>query len=652
MSFIDWVIIVIFTAVVVGITSTTKKYTKSVADFLSANRTAGRYLLAVSEGMAGLGAIALIAGFEAYYRGGFVLVWWSWMTFPVVAILTLSGFVVYRFRQTRALTLAQFLEARYSKKFRIFAGSICFISGIVNFGIFPGISARFLVYFCGLPEYIQLFGFSVATFIVLMIMLVALSVLIVFWGGQIAVMVSDFVQGAFCNVTFVIVLAVLLYKIDWGTISGALLVSTPGNSMINPHDSGKIQNFNVWYYIIAMVAMVYNWMGWQGVQAYNCSAKNAHEAKMGKILAPLRGISQQLLLVFLPICAFAVMSSTKYAPIAESVRSSLSHIDNSKVELQMITPSVVSKFLPVGLMGMFASVILAAFISSHSTYLHSWASILIQDVVAPLQKKQLEPRQHMSLLRLSVIGIAVFICIFSAIYNQTQHIWMFWAITSAIYLGGAGIVVIGGLYSRKGTTLAAYSAMITGTVVALVGFVINQMVEDFFIDGQWFYLISILSATLSYIIVSVFTYNKDYNLNTLFHGETHPKDERSAASIEPEQTSRFLRNIGITREFSRGDLLIYIGAFCWAMLFFVIFAVGTIYGAVVNISSEKWGLFWKSYVVFSFVVGIITTIWFLLGGLRDMSRMFADLKTAQRDNLDDGTVYHEEKNAQEVTEKL
>ena len=57
-------------------------------------------------------------------------------------------------------------------------------------------------------------------------------------------------------------------------------------------------------------------------------------------------------------------------------------------------------------MGAFAAVMLAAFISTHDTYLHSWASIFIQDVVMPLRKKPFSSKQHISVLRWAIIGVA------------------------------------------------------------------------------------------------------------------------------------------------------------------------------------------------------------------------------------------------------
>src|SRR5512146_694108 len=103
-----------------------RKYTQSVADFLAAGRCARRYLLTVTAGAAGHAAVRVIGAFELVYRSGFTTYWWA-MLMPVNLFLTLTGFVVYRFRETRALTLGQFLEVRYSRRLRIFAGILMFV---------------------------------------------------------------------------------------------------------------------------------------------------------------------------------------------------------------------------------------------------------------------------------------------------------------------------------------------------------------------------------------------------------------------------------------------------------------------------------------------------------------------------------------------
>ena len=108
METIDWIIVLASVGFVLITVLTTKKHTKTVADFLAANRCAGKYLLAVAEGAAGLGAISIIALMQMYYENGFTATWWGFMTLPVSMIIPISGFVIYRFRETRALTMAQY----------------------------------------------------------------------------------------------------------------------------------------------------------------------------------------------------------------------------------------------------------------------------------------------------------------------------------------------------------------------------------------------------------------------------------------------------------------------------------------------------------------------------------------------------------------
>ena len=71
-SLIDWIIIVAILAVMVGGVVISRTYMRSVADFLAAGRTAGRYLVCVAEGIAMLGAISIIADFEIHLKLNFL----------------------------------------------------------------------------------------------------------------------------------------------------------------------------------------------------------------------------------------------------------------------------------------------------------------------------------------------------------------------------------------------------------------------------------------------------------------------------------------------------------------------------------------------------------------------------------------------------
>src|SRR4051794_19012483 len=147
MQLIDWILVAVPLAFVLGFAVYTNRYVKSVADFLSGGRCAGRYLLANARGQSDSGLANSMARFEMILISGFVLGFWDKLYYPIILLVGISGFVVYRYRETRAMTLAQFMEMRYSRAFRLYMGMLAFLSGILNYGIFPAISARFFIYF-------------------------------------------------------------------------------------------------------------------------------------------------------------------------------------------------------------------------------------------------------------------------------------------------------------------------------------------------------------------------------------------------------------------------------------------------------------------------------------------------------------------------
>ena len=250
MSHLDWAVVIVFLAFLLGFAVYTNRFMKGVASFLVANRCAGRYLLCVATGMSSLGALSIISFYEMFHKAGFVPKWWVMMYLPISLVISLTGWVYYRFRQTRAMTLAQFFEMRYSRGFRLFAGILCFVSGIINFGIFPSVGARFFIHFCGLPQQFTLWEFEVSTFVLTMLLLLGVSIIFTFLAGQITIITTDFLQGTFFNITSIILIIFLLGTFSWTQISEGLLISPPDESKINPFLTSGEKSFNIWFFLI------------------------------------------------------------------------------------------------------------------------------------------------------------------------------------------------------------------------------------------------------------------------------------------------------------------------------------------------------------------------------------------------------------------
>ncbi|MCL7972064.1 MAG: sodium:solute symporter [marine benthic group bacterium] len=633
---VDWAILgAVYVAMVAGVVLL-KPYMRSVVDFLAAGRTAGRYLLSVSQGVAALGAITVVGYLEQNFVAGFALTWWGFSQAIVILVLTVSGFVIYRFRQTRSLTLPEFFERRYSRRFRVFTGMLAFTAGLINFGIFPAVGARFFIHYIGLPDSVSALGFAIGTFPLIMLLLLGTSIFFVFSGGQVAVIITDFVQGVFVNLVFIVITVFLLVQVDWAQIFEALAMAPENASLINPYKTSQVADFNFWYFLIGTIGVVYVVMSWQGTQAYNASARSAHEAKMGQVLTNWRENPWKLFVLIVPVIAYTVLHHPDFAAQAGTVNELLARTDSETIRNQLRGPAVLVTMLPVGLLGAFAAVMLTAFVSTHDTYLHSWGSIFIQDVVMPFRKEPFTPEQHMRVLRGAVLGVAVFIFMFSLLFQQSQYIWLFFAITGAIFAGGSGAVLIGGLYWKRGTAAAAWSAMITGSSIAVGGIIIHQLVDDFPVNGQEFWGIAMAASTLVYILVSLLGPKRIFDLDRLLHRGRYALE--GEMEIVDEEPSRGFRVLGMGREFTRSDRLLYVATYVWVGGWTLVFIVGTVINLTRDVGDEAWAGFWEFYVYLMVVVSGVVVLWFAIGGFMDIRAMLGRLAIMRRDDTDDGWV--------------
>jgi len=636
LTLLDWVIVIVSMIFLVGVVSISRRYMRSVADFLSAGRTAGRYMICMSQGMSALGSITIVGMWEMNYVAGFSLRWWEFTMGVVLLLITVSGWVLYRFRQTRALTMAQFFEIRYSRRFRIFAGLLAFLSGVVNFGIFPAVGARFFIYFCGLPMSFPFLGIEIATFPVVMIIFLSLALYFVFAGGQIAVLITEFLQGVFANTVFLVLIVLLLFMVDWTHIYQALTSAPKDASLLNPFHTSNVKDFNLWYFLIGMAGVIYGKMSWQGTQGYNSSAKSAHEAKMGDVLGNYRDIPKWLMLVFVPIVAYTVMHHPDFADKAAGVNAVLQGLDSNAIRSQLTVPLVLTQLLFPGMMGAMTAVMLMATVGTHDTYLHSWGAIFVQDVIMPFRNRPFTPEQHLRVLRLSILGVCVFIFFFSLIFQQSEYIFLFFAITGAIFTGGSGAVIIGGLYWKHGTTAAAWSALITGSIVAVGGIIIKQLDPEFFINGQQFWGLAMLTSSLVYIAVSLLGKRKVFDMDRMLHrGQYAIKEEMR---VVEEMPVKGLRMLGMGKEFTRGDKIIYVGAYTWTFAWTVVFVIGTYFNLTSEVSDAAWMSFWRTFILINIVVSALVILWFAIGGTRDLKDMLHRLRTMARDHKDDGFV--------------
>ncbi len=749
MFWLDWIIVFIPLLVVLVIGLKSQKYVKSVADFLAAGRVAGRYVICVASGEAGMGLISLVAMWEMYYSCGFAVSFWSAIAAPLGLIFGLTGFCTYRFRETKAMTMGQFFEMRYNRAFRIFAAVLQSISGVINYAIFPAVGARCMMYFLDLPVHFYVCGWKFSTFGLLMLLFLGIAVWIVTMGGQITIMVTDCVQGLVSYPLYAIIVAYIFYRFSWnGEMVPALMDRAPGESMLNPYDIKNMRTFNLFYVFVGIFSSIFNRMAWSGTQGYNVAAANAHEQKMGGLLGTWRAGFSTMMIVLLAVAGYTYMTHIDFKKEADSVHRQLTaktmaemahekrfdairqdvetltktgtvtpamkeilkkdpKFDLSKpldpgkyreaaqaavatvdkgtaqtigtIYHQMLVPVALREMLPMGITGVLCALLIFLMISTDTTYMHSWGSIIVQDIILPFRKTPFTPRQQLNLLRGIIAGVAVFAFLFSYFFAQMDYILMFFAITGAIWLGGAGPVIVFGLYWKRGTSAGAFAALGSGSFLAVAGILCQQtwakyiypFLEDtnlvkpvswffetvsapfnpyivwkvtpdrFPVNSQEIYFIAMMVAILLYVGLSLVTCRKPFNLERMLHRGVYAEEGKTLEKIPWNIHTVFSKLIGIDSNYTRGDKILAWSVFLWSFGWgFLLCFVGiVIWNSIYQWPNHWWAIkFHITMLLVPGIVAVVSTIWFSIGGTVDLCRLFRRLKEKEEDYLDDGRV--------------
>jgi Na+/proline symporter len=791
MHWIDWTLVLVPLVFVVYVGLRAKRYVRGVADFLTAGRVAGRYVLCVSGGEAGMGLISLVAVYESYYQSGFAYGFWGSLATPIFLILGLSGYCVYRFRETRAMTTGQFLEIRYSRRFRLFAGVLQSVSGVINYALFPAVGARFIVYFCGLPVETEILGLAFPTFALVMAIFLSLEAFVGIKGGQITTIVTNCVQGLLSYPLYLVMVLFVIVKFSWfQDMAPAILDRPPGKSLINPFDIGQLRDFNLLYVLIGIISGFVNRMGWSGNQGYAVSAKNAHEQKLSGVLSTWRSGFEGMMFLLLAIVGLTYLNSDKYqdgprgavacrtelaikavndvatgetlAPArkevidylntgtitpelqtmldrtaaikvkeeaerakiryvagndtdpgkppsvspgaavtanaaeekqlarearVQKVREAIQAVDPAASQTygtifgQMRVPMALRYLLPVGITGIFAFLCIFQMVSCDTSYILSWSSILVQDVILPFRKKPFTPKQQLTLLRVLIAFVATFAFFFSYFFGQVDYILMFFAITGAIWLGGSGPCIVGGLYWKRGTTPAAWTALVCGSSLAVAAILAQKYwvpsiypwlyahglvdpvaiwlercsapfepiikwrmsSEKFPINSQEVYGMTMLISVGLYVIVSLITSTRGrvFNMDRMLHRGIYHRE-----GVRMERPPLTLRNIvsqliGIDNQYSRGDKILAWSVFVWSfgwgfMCCFVGVALWNFISPWGNLGWSRW-FFFNNFILAG-LIGAVSTVWFAIGGTMDLRRLFRDLAKIEENVLDDGRV--------------
>ena len=158
-------------------------------------------------------------------------------------------------------------------------------------------------------------------------------------------------------------------------------------------------------------------------------------------------------------------------------------------------PWMLAATLPTGILGLVLAGMLAASISTYAGYFLGWSAIIAQDVVSPLLSRGtpvvsgaeggfvseparssgslpvtssgLSKRARLRLTQVTIVGLTVFIMIWSLVYHLPGPAYFYLQVTANLFMAPTLIAVVGGLYWQRASAAGATLAFVLGALTSL-----------------------------------------------------------------------------------------------------------------------------------------------------------------------------------------
>ena len=416
-----------------------------VEHFLIAGREMNLYLGIASLAATEFGIVTCMYTAQSGYVNGF-----AGATPGILAALAMffvgyTGFCVKPLRDAGVMTIPELFQLRYGSNIRWLSGVVIVLGGLLNMGVFLRTGGDFLVAVCGLDvKYLE---------IAMTALLVSVAVYTVL-GGMLSVLVTDFLQFIVMSVGLLAVTVLILMNVGWGRLAG-VVEQQFGAGGFNPFVHPKMG----WEYVVAnallSVAMV---LTWQTTIQRLLAAKDTRTGRQVYTRTSFFFLCRWLIPVVWGIAALAILSP-----------------DEAGENTLLAMPKMLSQIVPMGLMGVLIAAMLAADMSTDSSYMLTWSSVIYNDILAPFHKGRWSQKRGLLVSRGIVAVIGVFLLFYGLWYPLRGNLWDYLTVTANIYMSSMSVLLVACCYWKRANSWGAAGAILFGAVVPIAFLVMEQL---------------------------------------------------------------------------------------------------------------------------------------------------------------------------------
>ena len=415
------------------------------------------------------------------YKNGFIII--AWEVTSSLALIFAALYFVPKYLKMGLITIPQFLESRFDNMTRTIVALFLIISFVIT--LLP------IVLYTGAINIESIFNISETFNIsksqglwITVIAIGSLGAIYAFFGGLKAVAISDTINGYGLLIGGTAIPLIALFSIGDGNIIEGLMKVYNNNpekfNVIGTRDS--VMPFEVLFTGL-IINQIYFWCMNQTIIQRALGAKSLIEAQKGLLFTGILKIIIPFIIVLPGVIGYYYFGDSLY--------------ENQ----DMIYPELIKKVLPLGLVGLFAAIIMGAVLSTFNSVLNSAATIFSIDFYKNHIDKNISENKLVKIGKLTTLILAIFAIIVAPIMaNAPDGLYQLLQKLNGIFFIPIASIMIAGFFTKSISAIAAKISLFVGLLFYInVTFIFKSDIHFVHVWGIEFVLNMVTMFVFSYI---------------------------------------------------------------------------------------------------------------------------------------------------------
>ncbi|MBA7534579.1 Sodium/glucose cotransporter [subsurface metagenome] len=423
------------------------------------------------------------------------LVWGNFEWLAAVTLILLGLVFAPFYFKSKISTLPEFLEKRYGSESR---SVLAFIAIIGALFVHIGMSL-----YAGAIVFKIFFGIDVMVSILIISLITTVYTVL---GGLKAVVVTETIQTVILIAGALMLTIIGLFALpDNGinTLAEFKAHLKPGQlNMLHTRESIRLLGESgydsglTWYACLLgyPILGLWYWCSDQTIVQRVLGAKTMKDAQIGPVFAGFLKILPVFILVFPGVIAYVLFKDI----IGTNANQTL--------------PVMITQLLPAGLKGLMAATLLAALMSTIAAALNSCGTLIAVDIVKRLRPDTTDQAQ-VRIGRISTVVVMILAIGWLTQGDKFSNIFEAINKIASAIAPPVAVVLLFGVFSKRGSRKAAFFTLITGLVLGITAFCVDfepisgymyltkGLGIPFMMQAWWLFVI----CTIIYFIVSYLT---------------------------------------------------------------------------------------------------------------------------------------------------